>query len=181
VARNRVIVPAFPKERVVKTVSIAALLCAGLLLTACDRANDLAQADPNDPVARHAGVASVFITGNDQMRYNITAFTVHPGEKVRVMFENTGKMPVNVMGHDLVILKAGENYQAFANAAASNGSLDDGYLPPDATEQVFAHTKVLGPGEKQTLSFTAPAAGEYDYLCTFPGHFAFMHGIMTVK
>ncbi|MDE0837988.1 MAG: plastocyanin/azurin family copper-binding protein [Kiritimatiellae bacterium] len=40
---------------------------------------------------------------------------------------------------------------------------------------------MLGPGEEDVVTFTAPAAGTYNYLCTFPGHYAVMNGVMTVK
>ena len=46
---------------------------------------------------------------------------------------------------------------------------------------MVAHTKLLGGGESDEITFTAPAAGEYPFICTFPGHFAIMQGVMTVK
>jgi len=47
---------------------------------------------------------------------------------------------------------------------------------------VIASTKMLGPGETATVTFTAPAPGVYDYICTFPGHaLAGMRGTLTVK
>jgi azurin len=163
-------------------VLFAALLSAALLFAGCGKGNESSQADPNDPVIRRGGVATIVIKGDDQMRYDTTAFTVHPGEKVRIILENVGKMPIATMGHDLVVLKQGQDYKAFANEAASQGgSADNAYLPASLADKVIAHTKLLGPGEKDTITFTAPAAGEYPYVCTFPGHFVFMNGVMTVK
>ena len=46
---------------------------------------------------------------------------------------------------------------------------------------VIAATKLLGPGESETISFTAPEPGDYQFVCSFPGHFAMMRGIMVVK
>ena len=46
---------------------------------------------------------------------------------------------------------------------------------------VLANTKVVGGGEKDTIEFTAPAPGTYDYICTFPGHYAIMKGKLVVQ
>ena len=55
------------------------------------------------------------------------------------------------------------------------------YLPEDMSP-VLAHTKMLGPGESDMVEVTAPAeAGTYPYLCTFPGHFAIMKGVLVVE
>jgi azurin len=48
-------------------------------------------------------------------------------------------------------------------------------------EDVIAATKLLGPGENETLTFTAPEPGDYQFVCSFPGHFAMMRGIMVVR
>ena len=49
-------------------------------------------------------------------------------------------------------------------------------------DKVIAKTKLVGAGESDTITFTAPAAGVYDYICTFPAHVTVgMHGVMTVK
>jgi azurin len=47
---------------------------------------------------------------------------------------------------------------------------------------VLAKTKLLGPGDSDSVTFSAPAApGNYTYLCTFPEHYAAgMKGVMTV-
>ncbi len=48
---------------------------------------------------------------------------------------------------------------------------------------MLAHTKLLGPAETDTVTFTAPyVAGDYLYLCSFPGHYSQgTKGFMTVK
>ena len=44
------------------------------------------------------------------------------------------------------------------------------------------HTKLLMPNTAETLRFTAPTApGDYPYLCTFPGHWVIMRGMMHVR
>ena len=53
------------------------------------------------------------------------------------------------------------------------------YVPK--SDAILFYTKMAGPGEKTTVEFTAPAPGKYPFICTFPGHFALMKGIMIVE
>ena len=121
------------------------------------------------------------ITGNDQMQYSTKAFEVTEGEKVVLSFKHIGQLPVVAMGHNVVILETGTAVPAFAAKCAP--AKDNGYIPQDeeSKEQIIAHTKMLGGGESDEITFTAPAAGDYPFICTFPGHFAIMQGVMTVK
>ena len=131
---------------------------------------------------RAQDVAEVKITGNDTMQYDTKAFEVKPGQKVKLTFTNVGKLPKVAMGHNVTVLKKGTDKQTFAMEAIKFAAND--YIPTSAPfkDQIIAHTKILGPGESESIEFTAPAeAGEYPFLCTFPGHFAVMNGIMTVK
>src|SRR3954452_5125390 len=46
---------------------------------------------------------------------------------------------------------------------------------------VLQATHLLNGGEAERVNFTAPAkAGEYVFLCTFPGHWIRMYGVMLV-
>ena len=46
---------------------------------------------------------------------------------------------------------------------------------------VIAHTKLLGPGESDEITFKVPDAGVYDFICTFPGHFGTMRGKIVAE
>lgn len=120
----------------------------------------------------------VTLTGNDQMMYDKKAFTVKSGQRVKLIFKNVGVLPKVAMGHNVVILKKDVNKQTFAVAAMTAGPISD-YLP-EKKDEILAYTKLLGPKEEQTIYFTAPDPGKYDYVCTFPGHVALMNGVMTV-
>jgi azurin len=125
--------------------------------------------------------AKIEITANDQMQFNIKAFEVTEGQKVVLSLKHIGQLPAAAMGHNVVILKAGTVIPAFAGKCAP--AKDNQYIPTDAesAKLIVAHTKLLGGGEADQVTFTAPAAGSYPFVCTFPGHFAIMQGVMTVK
>ena len=56
------------------------------------------------------------------------------------------------------------------------------YLPTAFEKDVIAATKLLEPGQKETLKVRAPSKpGEYEYVCTFPGHALIMWGVLSVK
>jgi len=123
----------------------------------------------------------VTIEGNDTMKFDKAEFTVKEGQTVALTFKNVGKLPKIAMGHNLVIIKPGTEPMSFSAGCMANK--DTTGLPSDAEalKKVVASTKVLGPDESEVVTFTAPAAGEYPYICTFPGHAAIMKGVMKVE
>ncbi len=134
-----------------------------------------------EPVSLVNGVTVVEITADDKMRFNIEFFAVPVGGPVKLKLVNLGKMPKATMGHNLVILGADINVNTFATDAAS--SRDNDYIPLQYSAGIIAATKLLGPGESDTVEFTAPeVAGDYNFLCSFPAHiYAGMRGVMTVE
>lgn len=123
---------------------------------------------------------TVQINADDKMKYDLTAFDATPGQKISVTLKNVGTTPKFSMGHNFVVLDRNVNVQNFLDAASTNASHD--YVPPDA-KGVLAHTKLLGPGESDTVTFNAPfIPGDYPFFCSFPGHYSQgTKGIMTVK
>lgn len=122
------------------------------------------------------------LTGNDQMQYSTKTLEVTAGEKVTLTFKHIGQLQKVAMGHNVVILKAGTPIPPFATKAMTATTTD--YVPADEESKklIVAHTKVIGGGESDTITFTAPTEpGDYPYLCTFPGHFALMQGVLKVK
>ena len=121
------------------------------------------------------------ITCNDQMAFSTKAFEVTANQPVALTVKNIGKLPVEAMGHNIVILKPGSVISDFAMKAMT--VKDKGYIPsdPEIAKNITAHSKLLGPGESETITFTPTEAGAYPFLCSFPGHFGIMQGVMTVK
>lgn len=114
------------------------------------------------------------------LAYDTKEFSVKAGQKVKLTFNNTH--PAVPQQHNLVISKPGTKDAllglAMQMAAAPDG-MAKGFLP--ASPDILFNTKLLMPNTSETIEFTAPAAGDYPYVCTFPGHGAIMNGVMKVK
>lgn len=126
-----------------------------------------------------SNVKKITIYGNDLMKFNKSKITVSKGQKVVLTLKHTGKMPAKTMGHNIVILEKGVDVNAFAMKAIT--ATETGYVPKDALNDVVAYTKVIGGGESTTIEFDAPAVGTYDFICSFPGHYALMKGKFIVE
>ena len=126
-------------------------------------------------------VRTVEIIGTDDMKFNVTTIPAKRGEQLRVRLISKGTLPKIAMAHNFVLLKLGTSQIKFAEAAAQARPTD--FIPPDMKDQVIAATGLAGPGETVEVTFKVPsAAGQYPYLCTFPGHFAAgMRGTLVVK
>ncbi len=121
----------------------------------------------------------VVIEGDDNMRFNTKRIVVNGGEKVKITLKHVGKMSKELMGHNLVILKKGTDLNAFGQKA--NAAKDTEYIPADMKDAIIVHTEMIGGGEETTIEFDAPEAGEYDFLCSFPAHYAIMRGKFVVQ
>ena len=64
-------------------------------------------------------------------------------------------------------------------AATMPDAMAKGFIPD--SPDIIAHTKLVQMGQSDTVEFSLPAAGEYPYICTFPGHGILMNGSITVE
>lgn len=124
-------------------------------------------------------VANITITGNDQMKFDKDEIRVKAGQKVKLTLKHVGSMDKTVMGHNWTLLTKDADMAKVGQAAAEAADTD--YIPAQYKDQIIVHTKMLGGGESDTIEFTAPEAGTYTFMCTFPGHYALMHGKLIVE
>jgi azurin len=124
-------------------------------------------------------VRVIEITANDQMQFNVKTIEAMVGEEIKVVMTNVGSLPKEAMGHNWVLLKAGADVNAFATASMTAKATD--YISPAMKDQVVAFIPVLGPKQKGEATFKIPAAGDYVYICSFPGHYMIMRGTLTAK
>lgn len=112
-----------------------------------------------------------------KMVYDRETIYVEAGKPVEIVFENTDIMPHNVViaapGALAAVGMAAERMQTEPDAVARN-------FIPDSPHVLHA-MRQLQPYETDRLNFTAPEKpGEYPYVCTFPGHWRRMFGVMHV-
>jgi azurin len=148
-------------------------------------AGDLAASLPAPPSATFAddlrGLrVPVFVirTVREQMRYDTPRLVVRAGQPFEIRFENVDFMP-----HNLVIVKPGAREKiGLASAKMKPDELDgDGraFLPD--SPDILAATKLIEPRQKTALKLTAPSEeGDYEYFCSYPGHYLIMWGQLIV-
>lgn len=120
----------------------------------------------------------VVVNSNDAMKFDVSEIKVKAGEEVKLTLNHTGKLGKDVMGHNFVVLAQGTDVQAFSNAAIQAKAND--YIP-EGNDNVLAHTKVIGGGESDTITFTLKEKGTYEFICSFPGHSFMMKGVIIVE
>lgn len=135
-------------------------------------------------------VRTIEVIGTDEMKFAVTqeqdgivtggaagqfvlleAIEAAPGEEIRITLTTISNLPPTAMSHNLTVLTADADADAFARASIQ--ARDNDYIAPEYEDWVIVTTAMLGDGESDTITFTAPEeTGEYDYLCTFPGHYS---------
>lgn len=122
---------------------------------------------------------AIAIKGSDAMQFDLKEIKVKAGQKVKLTLTHSGKLAKAAMGHNFVLLKEGVDVAAFGGKAAAARETD--YIPKSEAANIIAHTKLLGGGETDTITFTAPKKGKYTFICSFPGHYALMKGDFIVE
>lgn len=117
-------------------------------------------------------------TVRDQMKYDLSRIEVKPGELIELVFVND-----DAMQHNLLILSpgtlelVGESAEALAQTA--NGA-ELSYRPQ--MEEILEGSPLVNPGETHTILFKVPdEPGDFPFVCTFPGHYRTMNGMIVSK
>lgn len=153
-------------------------------VSAFQLASDLVALLPADK-SKEAGKAlravgvSVFVirTIHEQMIYDKSLIVVEAGKPVEIVLINEDAMP-----HNLVVVTPGAVEEIGKAAEKMSPDPDaQGRIHVPASAKVLHATKMVDGGQQTKLSFTAPTEpGEYHYVCTFPGHWMRMQGILAV-
>jgi azurin len=109
------------------------------------------------------------------MAYDKTKLSVPAGSTVHLVLKNNATMAT--LPHNWVLVKPGTE----ASVAAAGMKLGEaaGYFDV-RDKDALAHTDLAKPGQTAEVTFGAPPPGDYPYICTFPGHFMMMKGVLTV-
>lgn len=124
---------------------------------------------------------TIEMVGMDNMKFDVTTIEASPGEEITIKLTTKSQIPKQAMAHNVVVVDKDANVDEVANASAR--ARDNDYVAPDYEEEIIAATGLAGGGETVEVTFTVPEeAGEYEYICTFPGHYpAGMKGVLKVK
>jgi azurin len=114
----------------------------------------------------------------EALKFDTKEFTVRAGKPVEVVIENP-----DAMQHNMVIGKP-KTLEIIGAAADKMITAKDGaeknYVPP--IPQVVAATPLINPDQTYRFKFNAPTQpGNYPFVCTFPGHWRIMNGVMKVE
>ncbi|REL38354.1 auracyanin family protein [Rhodohalobacter sp. SW132] len=110
------------------------------------------------------------------LQYDQTLITVQAGSRVALTFENDDDMAHNV------VITLPESADQVGEAAMRLGLDADALEFVPRLEEVLFHTSMLQPGQSETIYFEVPETpGDYDFVCTFPGHHISMRGIFRVE
>ena len=122
-----------------------------------------------------AGPVAITIGADgDGLAFDVASLSAKSGDEVTVTFSN----PSTVNSHNFVIVQNGTKDDVAADGTIA-GAGNDWVKPDDA--RVVAHTVLIGPGGEAKVTFTAPAPGTYQFVCTFPGHNFIMFGDFLVN
>ncbi len=103
--------------------------------------------------------------------------TAKAGAPIVIAFNNP-----DLMQHNFVLGKPG-SLQAIGQAANAlipqPDAIKKAYVP--SVPQVIASTALLNPNDTAIVILPSLAPGDYPFLCTFPGHWILMQGVLTIK
>jgi azurin len=158
-----------------RTVGLITLLGVSLLLAACGGGGSSSGGASGGSSAGGAATLTVNTPG-ENLAFDPTGLTVSAGQEVTITYSNGSA----VQQHNLVLVRGGESVAAQIAADGIAAGAANNFLPSDQSN-IIATTALANGGETVSVTFTAPAAGTYLYICTVPGHYPLMQGTLTVQ
>lgn len=143
-------------------------------------AGDARPADDSKPAEGSGEVAKIKLgVIPNVMQYDKKELTVKAGQKVMLLFHNDKC----VLQHNFLLIKPGKLNEIGALAdkmLTDPEGLKKQYVPDSPDVLVKGH-KLIGIAQNDLIEFTAPTEpGDYPYVCTFPGHWRLMNGVLKV-
>ncbi|MEZ6065186.1 MAG: GDSL-type esterase/lipase family protein [Planctomycetaceae bacterium] len=127
---------------------------------------------------RELGVPVVMIRPvPHQMKYDRAEVYVEAGKPIELVFENIDIMPHNLLiGQPSSLQKIG---LAAEKMATDPNAFAQSFAPKLA--EVIAYTRLLQPRDRDAITLQVPSTeGDYPFICTFPGHWRTMNGVLHV-
>jgi putative heme-binding domain-containing protein len=136
------------------------------------------QSIPNPFRSAREGARKITIKTGNNLTFQTTELHARAGESLGLTLINPDVVP-----HNWALVKPGmlEQVGRLANQLIGDPAAAIRHYIP-ASEDVLAYTDVVMPNEKMTIYFAAPEPpGRYPFLCTFPGHWSVMNGVLIVE
>lgn len=110
-----------------------------------------------------------------EMKYDTKTIRVPANKEITIALVNQSTDAT--MPHNIVFIQKGT-----ANDVGQAGMQhkDNGYINPNE-ENVIAHSAVAPMGETVYLTFTTPKSGDYEFICSYPGHWGLMKGKFSTR
>jgi azurin len=126
-----------------------------------------------------AATCETVVSGSDMMRYDVTEIKVDAScEKFKLTLNHVGKLPANIMGHNVVVVKESD-FQAVIKSVNMSLGASSGYLPADAP--TLLKTSLIGGGGSTDVIVDTSVFEKgqiYTFFCSFPGHYSIMKGVL---
>ena len=153
--------PALPTRRhLLLTLMVAPVLLAG---------------KESGPATATRNVELLVETNGDLLEFRQKNLSCPAGAHVRLTFRHTGKYVS--FEHNWVLILPGSFDAVTAGALAAGEA--KGWLPR-GDPRILAATPMCGKGQVAMVEFVAPAAGDYPFICSYPGHAQSMWGVLHV-
>ena len=132
---------------------------------------------PN-PWAKGEPGRELIIEGALGLQFVQKQLTAKAGEKLTIVFKNPDVVPHNwLLAKPGSLQKLGEKCNLMI---ADPQGMQKHYVPD--SDDVIAYTDMTNPKGEFSIHITAPKdKGDYPYLCTFPGHWMVMNGMLKVE
>lgn len=110
-------------------------------------------------------------TTGSNLEFSPSRISAKAGTRVRIRYVNEGTLP-----HNIVLVKDEGDIDMLGMAAFQASKTD--YVPLQHEERMIAHTELAVPGTTVEMTFVVPPAGEYFFVCLYPGHYNMMLGTL---
>lgn len=133
---------------------------------------------PNRFRAKLPNAREVVIEAGKNLTFAPSSFAVKAGEPIKLTFRNPDVVP-----HNWALIQPGTLAIVgdLANKLVADPEAATAHYMPK-TDSLIAYADVVEPGRQFSIFFEAPKRpGKYPYLCTFPGHWMVMNGVMSVE
>ena len=152
-------------------------LMIGIVCLSCSQDKKISSSD-DQRIAIISSDTIELIASGDRMsdiKFNLDIITVPALKAITIKLTNTSSDAT--MPHNVVFIEKGK-----ANEVGQNGlkHRDNGFVKPNDLN-VIAYSELAQIGETRYVTFKSPKRGEYEFICSYPGHWGLMKGTFRTQ